>query len=156
MLVYLDIDGVMVPANSWKRPELLEDGFPSFSRIAANALNKIISTTGADIILTTSHKSNYSLSEWKQIFRKRNINFNKIKRLSENKNYFNRKDELLNHFNTKREDEDFIIIDDDKSLNGLPFFLKERLIQTNGGIGLTDDLASEAINKLTHQSGIIK
>lgn len=149
MLVYLDIDGVMVPANSWKRPEILEDGFPSFSRRAIDALNRIISTTGADIILTTSHKSKYSLNDWKQIFKKRNINYNKIKRLSENRNYLDRKEELLNHFNRNLVDEDFIIIDDDKSLNGLPFYLKERLVQTNGGIGLTSDLASEAINKLT-------
>lgn len=27
MLILLDIDGVMVPANSWKRPEFLADGF---------------------------------------------------------------------------------------------------------------------------------
>jgi hypothetical protein len=27
MLILLDIDGVMTSANSWKRPELLSDGF---------------------------------------------------------------------------------------------------------------------------------
>lgn len=152
MLVYLDIDGVMVPANSWKRPEILEDGFPSFNRMAVNALNRIISTTGAGIILTTSHKSKYSLNDWKQIFRKRNINFNKIKRLPENSTYLNRKEELLKHFNNHSVNKNFIIIDDDKSLNGLPYFLKDKLIQTNGGIGLTNYLANEAINKLTQDN----
>ena len=29
MLLYLDIDGVMVPANSWRKPEILEDGLRS-------------------------------------------------------------------------------------------------------------------------------
>ena len=31
MLVLLDIDGVMVPANSWKKPEFMDDGFPMFN-----------------------------------------------------------------------------------------------------------------------------
>jgi hypothetical protein len=31
MLIFLDIDGVMVPAKSWERPVLLKDGFPAFS-----------------------------------------------------------------------------------------------------------------------------
>lgn len=146
MLVYLDIDGVMVPANSWKRPEILEDGFPEFSPMAIRALNKIISYSSADIVLTTSHKSKYSVNQWKNIFKRRNINFNKISKLPENKNHLNRKDELLKWFTAEHINDNFIIIDDDKSLNTLPYFLKERLIQTNGGIGLTDNLADEAIN----------
>jgi hypothetical protein len=44
--------------------------------------------------------------------------------------------------------EDFIIIDDDKSLNELLEFLKSKLILTFESIGLTDSLAEEAINKL--------
>jgi hypothetical protein len=43
MLLYLDIDGVMVPANSWRKPEILEDGFPEFSSKAVSSLIRIIS-----------------------------------------------------------------------------------------------------------------
>jgi hypothetical protein len=28
MLILLDIDGVWVPANSWKKPEFMDDVFP--------------------------------------------------------------------------------------------------------------------------------
>jgi hypothetical protein len=42
MLIFLDIDGVMVPAKGWQRPELLSDGFPVFSLNAVNALKKLI------------------------------------------------------------------------------------------------------------------
>jgi hypothetical protein len=149
MLIYLDIDGVMVPANSWKRPETLDDGFPRFNSRAVNALNSIIHTTAASIVLTTSHKSTYTITEWKKIFKKRNVNFNQISRLPENKNYLNRKEELIVHLNKQNLDENFIIIDDDKSLNTLPFHLKDRLIQTSSGIGLTDELAKIALTKLT-------
>lgn len=149
MLIYLDIDGVMVPANSWKRPEILDDGFPRFNSKAVNALNSIIHTTAASIVLTTSHKSTYTISEWKKIFKKRNVNFNQISRLPENKNYLSRKEELLNHFDEHSLKRNFVIIDDDKSLSGLPSNLKDKLIQTSSGIGLTDDLAKMAISKLS-------
>ncbi|AFL82412.1 hypothetical protein Aeqsu_2973 [Aequorivita sublithincola DSM 14238] len=148
MLLYLDIDGVMVPANSWRRPEILEDDFPEFSLKAIKSLDRIISNSSADIVLTTSHKHKYTLNEWKDIFKLRNINTNKITRLPENTAHLNRKDELIIWFNSKHINDKFIIIDDDKSLNALPKFLKDRLILTSGSVGLTERLADEAIEKI--------
>lgn len=148
MLLYLDIDGVMIPANSWRKLEILEDGFPKFSLKAVKSLDKILSKSSADIVLTTSHKSNYTLNEWKNIFLRRNIRVNKITRLPKNTTHLNRKDELLHWFNTNntRKEKSFIIIDDDKSLNTLPNFLKDKLIQTNASVGLTERLANEALD----------
>jgi 16S rRNA C1402 (ribose-2'-O) methylase RsmI len=148
MLLYLDIDGVMVPANSWRQPILLEDGFPEFSLNAVRSLDRIISNSSANIVLTTSHKYKYTLKEWNDIFKRRNINVNKITRLPKNTTNLNRKDELIHWFNTKNSKGRFIIIDDDKSLNALPKFLKDKLIQTSGSVGLTDYLADEAIEKM--------
>lgn len=148
MLLYLDIDGVMVPANSWRKPEILEDGFPEFSSKAARSLNRIISNSSADIVLTTSHKHKYTLNEWNNIFRRRNINVNKISRLPKNTRHLNRKEELMHWFNGNKRGNDFLIIDDDKSLNGLPEYLKNNLIQTSGSVGLTEYLADEAIEKI--------
>ncbi|GAB5556871.1 MAG: hypothetical protein SchgKO_10840 [Schleiferiaceae bacterium] len=148
MVLYLDIDGVMVPANSWRRPEILEDGFPNFSEKASKSLNRILSVSSADIVLTTSHKHNYSLSEWKKIFLRRNILVNKISRLPKNTQYFSRKEELVKWFTNHKSNEDFLIIDDDKSLNDLPLNLKEHLLQTSGSVGLTDQLAEEGLAKL--------
>ena len=148
MLLYLDIDGVMIPANSWRRPEMLEDGFPEFSLKAVRSLDRIISNSSANIVLTTSHKHKYTLKEWNTIFKRRNINVNKITRLPKNTNHLNRKDELIHWFDAKHLKDKFLIIDDDKSLNALPKFLKDRLIQTSGSVGLTDYLADEAINKI--------
>ncbi len=136
MLLLLDIDGVMVPAKGWKRPELLSDGFREFSVKAVNVLQNLISE-GASILLTTSHKSNFSISEWKDIFRKRNLNVADLKCLPDNINKLSRKDEIINWFNATPITDDFIIIDDDKSLNDLPVFLKEHLVQTSPYIGLT-------------------
>ena len=91
----MDIDGVMVPAKGWKIPELLEDGFPCFSVAATQVLQKIMSEQ-TTLVLTSSHKSNYTLEEWKNIFGRRGIVVHRLKSLDKNVNHLNRKDEVLN------------------------------------------------------------
>lgn len=147
MLILLDIDGVMVPATSWKPSEILNDGFASFNSRAASNLQRIISETGASIVLTTSHKSSYSLEEWKNIFQNRGINVNGISKLDDNTSNLNRKDEILNWLKDKTI-EDYVIIDDDKSLNGLPMSIKEKLVLTSSLVGLNGDCADMAIELL--------
>ena len=75
----------------------------------------------ATIILTTSHKSRFSLSQWKIIFERRGLNVNKLESLNDNTDFHSRKIEILNWFDSNDIYEDFIIIDDDKSLNDLIF-----------------------------------
>lgn len=147
MLILLDIDGVMVPANNWKRPEFENDGFPKFSRKATDSLQKIISETGAGILLTTSHKSNYSIDEWRQIFFNRGIKNVQIGKLNKNSSYLNRKGEIMNWIQ-KGNDAQFVIIDDDKTLNSLPQRIKSRLVQPSATVGLNDELADVAIRIL--------
>lgn len=149
MLFFLDIDGVMVPAKGWQRPELLNDGFPAFSSRATAALQRLISEA-VTVMLTTSHKSKFSIEEWINIFKNRGINIEKIKSLPENHSNLSRKDEIVNWFNINNVDEHFVIIDDDRSLNELPVFLKEHLIQTSPYIGLTEE-HSEAIKSILHK-----
>ncbi len=96
---------------------------------------------------TTSHKSNHSIEAWRNIFKTRGLNIDKIKTLPENIGNLNRKDELINWFNNNKVDEDFVIINDDKSLNDLPHFLKKNLVQTSPYIGLTAE-HSEAISSI--------
>lgn len=146
MLVFLDIDGVMVPAKGWKSPELLNDGFPAFSSKATYVLQNLISEN-TTIMLTTSHKSNFSVEEWKSIFKSRGISIENLKCLPYNVNGVSRKDEIISWFNINSIYEDFIIIDDDKSLNDLPKFLKENLVQTSPYIGLTEEHL-ETISKI--------
>lgn len=138
MLVFLDIDGVMVPAKGWKSPEFLSNGFPAFSSKAVYALQHIISND-VTVILTTSHKENFSLDEWKTILKNRSINVHNLQYLRRNVGNLSRNDEIANWFSANNVNEDFIIIDDDKSLNDLPDYLKQNLIQTSPYIGLTEE-----------------
>ena len=149
MLFFLDIDGVMVPAKGWKSPDFLNDGFPAFSNKATRTLQSLISEEDT-VMLTTSHKSKFSIEEWKHIFKKRGINIEKIKSLPENFNNLSRKDEIVNWLNVNNVEGNFVIIDDDKSLNELPDFLKGKLIQTSPYIGLTEEHL-EIIKSVSHK-----
>jgi hypothetical protein len=153
MLILLDIDGVMVPANIWKRPEFLSDGFPMFSSKAVHALQKIISETDANILLTTSHKSKYNTQQWQAIFQSRGIIANEINQLPHNFSDLNRKDEILKwHRSNQDTAENFVVIDDDKLLNDLPPDIKTNLVLTSPSVGLTDELADNAIEILNKKS----
>ena len=135
----MDIDGVMAPAKSWQRPDILEDGFVDFSSKAVSVLQDVLAQNAdTTIILTTSHKSRFSLSQWKIIFERRGLNVNKLESLNDNNDFQSRKVEILNWFESNDIHEDFIIIDDDKSLNDLPKFYKDRLIFTSSLVGLNE------------------
>ena len=153
MLILLDIDGVMVSANSWKKPEFHDDGFPVFNSRSVSALQKIISETGASLLLTTSHKSKYNIAQWHDIFKSRGITAEHIDRLSSDSLQSNRKDEILNWYTAKHvANEEFVIIDDDKLLNGLPSNIKNNLVLTSPSVGLTDELAENAISILKNKA----
>lgn len=95
MLILLDIDGVLVPANSWKKPEFMEDRFPVFNSKSVRALQRILLETSAGVLLTTSHKTKYNISQWRNLLKLRDINPKKLQCLSGNSLQTNRKDEIL-------------------------------------------------------------
>jgi len=148
MLILLDIDGVMVRAKSWESPQALEDGFYGFDQRAVDALNAIIAGSEAEIVLTTSHKYSFSIDQWVNIFNNRGVNISTISRLDRNDNHKNRKDEIANWFSNSSNVQDFVILDDDKSLNGLSPILKDRLILTSAMVGLTKNHINDALSIL--------
>lgn len=151
MLILLDIDGVMLPAASWRTTENLPDGFPGFSPHAVKNLKKLLSETHASIVLTSTHKTRFSNIEWSNIFKNRGINAS-IDVLDNVDNKLNRKDEIMNWYDA-HSDEDFIIIDDDKSLNDLPEKVKHNLIQTKSLIGFNEEsynVAKSIVEEHTH------
>ena len=140
MILLLDIDGVMVPEKSWKKPEILLDGFPAFSNVAVEALNCLIDSD-TKIFITSSHKSKYDLPQWQAIFKTRGIKPCAIYRLPKNTENLSRKEEIINWFKLQNTIESYLILDDDKSLQDLPKRYKDKLIQTSPMVGLrTNDL----------------
>lgn len=145
MLIFLDIDGVMVPAASWKNPEILEDGFPVFTQKSVRSLNSILSPE-TRVILSTSHRDRFSIEKWKEIFAKRGLQVKNLDRLPPSNGIAKRKDEILKWFSNDKNKKpaDFLIIDDDKSLYDLPKELKDHLIITSSLIGLTQEKLEES------------
>ncbi|WP_164714244.1 HAD domain-containing protein [Chitinophaga rhizosphaerae] len=174
--ILLDIDGVMVPANSWKPPDLDADGFYRFSPVASDQLQWLLVKTAATIILTTSHRTRYSSLQWTEILRRR---------ISAVKDVFTL-DDVFNPTSTfhdptgavKGSEEtgsplkvhplfvdsrlvdvakwaeqfgsyDYVIIDDDSSLNLLAPGVKKHWVKTAPGIGLNDLAAATALEILT-------
>ncbi|MCL1678917.1 HAD domain-containing protein [Elizabethkingia miricola] len=139
MKLFLDIDGVMVHANPHRQVEMEDDGFYKFNHKAIDAINSV-DHTNIELVLSTSHRFRFNLSQWKHIFNKRGIRFDKVSIINQDLNHkYSRKTEIEkwiadHHINSN----DVIIIDDDKSLNALPENLKKRLILTNPYTGLMD------------------
>lgn len=144
MLIFLDIDGVMVPGASWKVPEFLEDGFPVFTQKSVNSLNSILSPE-TRVILSTSHRNRYTIDEWRKIFARRGLQVKNLDRLPPSSGFTKRKEEILNWFSNHKNKklDNFLIIDDDKSLYGLPKELKDHLIITSPLVGLTQENLEE-------------
>lgn len=138
MKVFLDIDGVMVHANPHRSIELEDDGFYRFAYKAISAINSI---DNAEIILSTSHRHRFTINGWEKIFEKRGIHFISISIIeTENSHNISRREEIerwveIKHYSIN----EIIIIDDDKSLNGLPKHLKDRVVLTSPYRGLDDD-----------------
>lgn len=151
MKIFLDIDGVMVHANPSRKLEFDNDGFYKFNKSAIVALQEIYnnsSNSGNEVILSTSHRFRFSIVEWKRIFSSRGLKIKKISRIETCIDYkISRKVEILNWISERNLDiNDIIIIDDDKSLNGLSKKLKKRLVLTNPYTGLDSSIV-ECCNK---------
>ena len=137
MLLFLDIDGVMVPAKGWQAPVLLQDGFPAFSKSATKMLQGII-TNEVTVLLTTSHKTRYTKEEWRTIFKNRGIEIENLITLPSTNTYLSRREEIINWFKINVIDTNFLIIDDDASLQDLPVSLKANWVQPSPTIGLNE------------------
>jgi hypothetical protein len=149
MYILLDIDGVMVPTKSWQPPILLTDGFPEFSQRAVKVLRMIL-TNKSTVVLTTSHKSRFTLDEWHLIFSRRGIHLPHLQTLVENNGFLNRREEVIIWLKSNSVMDNFIILDDDTSLNDLPTNMKRHLVLTKTMIGLTEQHIDEIQEKLQY------
>ncbi len=97
--------------------------------------------------VSSPSNSTFTNSEWELIFKTRGI-IAKTEILEPNHENLNRKAELLRWFTKRLIKESFVIIDDDKSVNDLPEYIRSRAIVTSGTVGLVSDQVVEAISIL--------
>ena len=152
MTILLDIDGVLVTTPSWQPTEQLSDGFMKFNQAAVENLAVVYKETNASIVLTTTHRINFDEAKWKDIFRTRGLNFQTITKLN-NKTKIDqladRATEIREWVEQNGQNENYVIIDDDSSLNGLTDDIKERWVSTKQLIGFDKDAKVKTLNILT-------
>ena len=151
MIILLDIDGVLVTTPSWKVPDQLADNFMKFNETATENLAKLYNETNASIVLTTTHRINFSIEKWFEIFNVRGLNFQNISKINDR----NSIDTLLDRATEIKEwvekfggQANYVVIDDDLSINGLSDSIKERCILTKPLIGFDKFCLEKALDIL--------
>ncbi|MEG0341957.1 HAD domain-containing protein [Acinetobacter sp. TY2] len=152
MILLLDIDGVLETSPSWKQPEFLEDKFYKFNENSRKNFIEVINKINPEIILTTTHRINYNLTEWNKIFELRGINVSKISKINNAKKATDikkRNVEIEEWFLNNRTAE-FLILDDDKILNELTDNLKNRWIQIDPMLGITESIRDQILERINN------
>lgn len=147
MKILLDFDGVMVTTPTWRPVEQADDGFMTFNQSCAANLAEIVAQTGADIVLTTTHRIHYDNETWRTLLASRGIPVNHVSKVNAASTFAelgNRCEEVLAWVAANPNDH-FVIIDDDKSLRGLPDDIKERWVETSFHQGLTESCTAQAL-----------
>ncbi|MDO5769616.1 MAG: HAD domain-containing protein [Psychrobacter sp.] len=147
MKILLDFDGVMVITPTWRPVEQADDGFMTFDEVCAANLAEIVAQTGADIVLTTTHRIHYDNETWRTLLANRGIHTNNVSKVNVASQFTelgNRCEEVL-AWVAANPNEHFVIIDDDKSLRGLPEHIKGKWVETSFHDGLTEKRKAQTL-----------
>lgn len=144
-VLILDLDGVLITTSPWKPDEIHPDGYSDFNAESVKNLNDLLQFANFEIWLSSTRRTVKSLEEFNQIFKNRNIEGEIIGFLPSHKHRLSRREEI-EYFIEQRKLVDYLIIDDDKSLNGLVD--KSRLVLTELLVGFNREKLIEAKRKL--------
>ncbi|NIK93668.1 hypothetical protein GZ212_16045 [Mangrovimonas sp. CR14] len=147
MHLILDLDGVLITNPSWKADQIHSDGYSEFNQSCVENLNRLLTFQEFDIWLSSTRRTMKTLTEFNLIFKNRGIDCKISGFLPEYADCKNRKEEIIK-FISQRNTSDFLIIDDDKSLNGLENEIKNRLILTELTKGFNSEKLKEAMDKI--------
>jgi hypothetical protein len=151
MVILLDLDGVLITTPSWRAVATEPDGFFQFNARATANLAAILAETHAAVVLTTSHRINYSLAEWNVFFRTRGLfpsAISKVNDLTTLPPSGSRASEIAAWVAAQGERTNYVVLDDDLSLHGLPAALKRRCVITKPLLGLDADATQRVLHIL--------
>lgn len=143
-VVILDLDGVLITTPPWRQDELCEDGYARFKTDAVDNLNFLLSEADAELWLISGRRKRKKLEEFNEIFKSRNI----LKELSgmvpAYEDWIPRIEEFK-RFLSEQEIDNFLLIDDDSSLDALDQEHKTFWVKPHSMIGFSDNKLNEAI-----------
>ncbi|MGH1338082.1 MAG: HAD domain-containing protein [Aureispira sp.] len=150
-ILFLDLDGVLITTPAWRPNEIATDGYSAFNPICVHYLNALLPLANFEIWLSSSRRKTSSLEAFQGIFERRGVAAKLAGFLPDYPNCHSRKEEILT-FITTMKISNFLILDDDKSLNGLAPVYKERLVLTSYFQGFKEEqlaLATTILKKHT-------
>ena len=143
----LDLDGVLITTPPWKADKMDSDGYSEFNNSCVENLNRLLTLAKFDIWLSSTRRTVKTIREFNLIFEKRKIAGEIVGFLPEYSDCKNRK-EKIQKFITESKLMDFLILDDDKSLNGLASGIKKNLILTDFNNGFDTGKLKEATERI--------
>jgi hypothetical protein len=143
----LDLDGVLITTPSWKADEIEFDNYSKFNSECVENLNNLLLSFELDIWLISTRRTVKTLEEFNIIFKNRKITQKICGFVPEYGETKNRKEEVI-RFVEDNNLKNYIIIDDDKSLNGLNTKMKENLILTELMKGFNLEKLNDAKNRI--------
>jgi len=138
-VIILDLDGVLITTPSWRRDELESDGYSKFNSIAVDNFNELTDDLNFELWLISDRRRTKKNEELNQIFKNRNIK-KQIDGIVPIYGYISRKEEF-EKFIAENNFDNFILIDDDSSLEGLSD--KDSWIKTKPLIGFCEENLNE-------------
>ena len=146
-VILLDLDGVMIITPPWRKDYIDEDGYSRFKSDAITNLNKLLSIADADLWLISARRRGYTLEQFNVFFKNRKIEKELNGMVSTYFEYIPRIEELKGFLEDEQFD-NYLLIDDDSSLEGLDD--KNFWVKTHPLIGFTEEKLNEAIEKIKH------
>ncbi|WP_121811582.1 HAD domain-containing protein [Mucilaginibacter kameinonensis] len=150
MVILLDIDGVLVIEPAWRKVESEADGFTRFDKQSANNLAHILAETNAAVVLTTTHRINFTNQQWFEIFKLRGIAINSISKLNNKLSLaeLGERGKEIEVWAKDNCDENFVILDDDPSINQLPEWITQRWVTIKPFKGIDDEAKQKTLSIL--------
>lgn len=138
-IVLLDLDGVLITTQVGLKDKMHEDGYSDFNPICVANLNKILKDTGYDIVLSSMRRTKVDIDLMNKYFEARGVAKPIIAYTQDwaatNSIYYTRRREI-ELFLEEHKPNNYLILDDDKSLSGASEEIKDNWIQTQMMTGL--------------------
>lgn len=150
-VVILDLDGVLITTPSWKADEIHPDGYSDFNKEAVHALNSLLEEIEAELWLSSTRRLNQTLEGFRTIFNNRSIKKELAGFLPGGTRGLKRRVEIEAFLNCEPID-NFIIVDDDQSLQELDETRKDFWVRTDPLIGFNTEKLNEAREKIKNWS----
>lgn len=147
LILILDLDGVLITTPSWKPDLIAPDGYSDFNKNCVIQLNQLLSAYQFEIWLSSSRRKGQSKEFLNTIFSNRGIFTPITGFLPIHSDKKSRKEEI-EFFLQEKQVSNFLILDDDKSLNGLEESIRSNLVLTSYLKGFDKEKFREALDKL--------